>query len=308
MSTNLESTPYDGTGAASKKWWPSRYGAGDQLGAGNELNSDRTLEGIRSVQQGRVIELGRELHPAVPAFDPRAWQQLILAHGSLEELWLDKGATDVSFFEESVWQSYQIGTHLDALGHLGIAGRFYNGTPYTEFYDPHGLTKLGIEHVRPWVGRGVLLDVAGVLGGPIEEGFVITAEHLDAAEAKADVTVGPGDAVLVNTGWGRLWESDPGRYAAGQPGIGWEGAHWLTARRVSLVGADNSSFEPRPFEREAFSWAVHQHLLAETGTFILENIDLAGLVTAATSTFLFILSPIKTRGSTASMVAPLAVI
>ena len=37
----------------------------------------------------------------------------------------------------------------------------------------------------------------------------------------------PGDAVLVHTGWGRLWGTDNARYAAAGPGLGTLAAEWL---------------------------------------------------------------------------------
>ena len=43
---------------------------------------------------------------------------------------------------------------------------------------------------------------------------------------------------------------------------------------------------------------VHQHLLAETGTYILENIKTKELVDGGHSEFLFVLAPNRTKGST----------
>ena len=72
-----------------------------------------------------------------------------------------------------------------------------------------------------------------------------------------------------------------------EPGAGWDAAHWLTDRRVSLAGAENWASEVIPFEREEGIFAVHQHLLAEMGTQILEQ---------------------KTKGSTGAMASPVALV
>ena len=88
--------------------------------------------------------------------------------------------------------------------------------------------------------RGVCLDIAALEGtAMLEEGFAITVEHIEAACERQGVDIGAGDVVLFHTGWSSLWMVDNSRYGALEPGLGWDGAHWLTERRVSLVGADN---------------------------------------------------------------------
>ena len=74
------------------------------------------------------------------------------------------------------------------------------------------------------------------------------------------------------------------------------------------MGADNWAFEVIPFEREEGIFAVHQHLLAEAGTHILENIKTQELVESGRSEFLFCLTPQKSKGSTGAMAAPVAVV
>lgn len=307
--TQTTSSPYDGTGHQSPQWWPSRYGADDEIGAANELTEDRTIAALQIPREGRIIELTRVIEPGIPIYPPRHWNQLILGHDSLEGLRREENESDFGAFEEVVSQSYQIGCHLDALGHVTIDGRFYNGNHYRDVFTPTGMKKFGVERVGPWVSRGVCLDIAAVLGTDrLRGGFSIQPEHLEAAENRQGIQVQSGDAVLVHTGWGSLWGSDNPKYAATEPGVGWDGAHWLTERRVSLVAADNWGFEPVPFEIEVRPFVVHQHLIAESGTYVLENVDTSVLAREAISAFLFILTPIKTAGSTASMVSPLALI
>jgi kynurenine formamidase len=300
---------YDGTGRNSPRWWPSRYGADDRIGSGNELTEQRTLEALRLPTRGEVIELTRLIEPGIPLYAPRSWNQLLLGHESLEGLRDITSESALGSFEEVVTQSYQIGCHVDGLAHVTIDGRFYNGIHYRDEFTPVGMRELGIENLRPWVSRGVCLDVAGALGlTQLDPGFAITSDHLERAADRQGVDVTAGDAVLVHTGWGQLWGVDNERYASTEPGVGWDAAHWLTDRRVSLVGADNWAFEPVPFENPRRPFVVHQHVIAETGTHILENVNTAELAARGVSEFLFLMSPIKTSGSTASMVSPLAVI
>ena len=309
MSDQASEGRYTGRGATTPRWWPSRYGADDDLGAGNELTSERVLAALQLPRSGEVIELGQVLEAGVPAFPPRGWNQLILSHETLEEKLSAPAGTRPTEFEEHVDQAYHIGTHLDALGHMGISGRFYNGRPYGEIYEVTGLTQLGIERVKPWIARGVCLDIARLEGCDVlPDSFEILPSHLDAACAAQDVSVQPGDVVLLHTGWASLWMVDNDRYGAAEPGVGWDGAHWLTDRRVSLVGADNWAFEVWPPTDPDDLLIVHQHLLAETGTYIIENLNTAELAARRVSEFLFLLTPAKTRGSTACMAGPVAVL
>ncbi|MGV9868631.1 cyclase family protein [Rhodococcus koreensis] len=310
---------YTGLGSDSPQWWPSRYGADDELGAGNELTPERTLEALQLVREGRIIELSHVFRPDMPIWQdldgdasstgagPRLFHQKTLAHGQLEAT-MPQG-NKLGFFEEQVTQLYHVGTHMDALCHVGIDGHYYNGHHYRDIYSQVGMKKMGIETVRPWVSRGVCLNIPALMGVTrLEGGFVIMPEHLEAACERQNVEVRAGDAVIIHTGQCELWEGDNTTFHTPAPGIGWDAAHWLTDRRVSGIGSDNWPVEVIPFENPDLPFIVHQHTLAETGTFLFEYMKTDELAASGHSEYLFICTPIKTRGSTASMLAPLAVV
>lgn len=319
-SVNLEpfaetgNSRYDGTGSNSPQWWPSRYGEGDELGAGNELTPELTLQAIQLVREGRVIELAQVLEFGAPTWSPpgkegaRWYHQLVAAHGQMDSMLFGE-TNQLGIMEEHVSQIYHIGTHLDGFGHIGIGGRYYNGLHYKDFYAPAALNKLGIHNVRPWVTRGVLLDMAAVEGVEmLTEGYVITPEHLEQACERQNIEVRRGDAVILHTGYSALWMVDNDRYNYDEPGIGWDAAHWLSDRHVSVVGADTWAVEVLPGEVAGAPFVVHQHLLTETGTHLIENMKTDELLNTGRSEFLFIMSPVKTKGSTSSMVNPLAIL
>lgn len=298
---------YDGTGSKSPQWWPSRYGAGDERGSLNEVTAERVLAALSIPLVGRVIELAPVHEEDMPGPARRDWRQIILADGALPGLHADP--SEWTGFEEYISSSAHVGCHVDGLAHNGIAGRGYNGVHYTEFFAKRGLRRLGAENMHSWVTRGVCLDIAAMRGVDVmEPGDMVTVADLEAAESRQGVKVKPGDAVLIHTGWMSLWQVDNDRFLEGEPGIGWDAAHWLTDRRVSIVGADNWAFEVIPFERPERAFVVHQHLLAETGTYIIENIQTAELIATASSEFLFVLAPIRGRGSTGAMASPIAII
>lgn len=298
---------YDGRGSRSPQWWPSRYGAHDEAGALNEVTPERTMAALALPRTGQVIELAPVLESDMPGPASRDWRQLILTDGALEQHTDDP--SEWTGFEEYIMSSAHVGTHVDGLAHNGIAGRGYNGVHYTEFLGKGGLTRLGAENMKPWVTRGVCLDIAALRGSELmEPGDMITVADLEEASARQGVEIGAGDAVLLHTGWMSLWQRDNVRFLDGEPGVGWDAAHWLTDRRVSVVGADNWAFEVIPFETPERAFVVHQHLLAETGTYIIENVKTEELVAGGHTAFLFIMTPIKGKGSTGAMVSPIAIV
>ncbi|MFF7945106.1 cyclase family protein [Nocardia gamkensis] len=66
----------------------------------------------------------------------------------------------------------------------------------------------------------------------------ITAEHLDAAEAKDGVQVRPGDIVLFHTGTHARYAGDP-RYLTDFPGLGESACDWIVQRQVKTFGVDS---------------------------------------------------------------------
>jgi Putative cyclase len=118
----------------------------------------------------------------------------------------------VNWVVEQITATQQIGTHLDALNHLQVGDRSYNGHRLVDIAEDHGTNRLGVDTLPQIVTRGLLLDVAAVRGVErLEPGDVITVA--DAQAAPGDRSLRPGDAILFHTGWGRWWGVDD-RYSA----------------------------------------------------------------------------------------------
>jgi hypothetical protein len=64
-------------------WWPSRYGADDQIGSLNDITPAQIVAAARLVREGRVFDLGRILDSEVPRFPGRFWQQTLVANAHL---------------------------------------------------------------------------------------------------------------------------------------------------------------------------------------------------------------------------------
>jgi kynurenine formamidase len=294
-------------------WWPSRYGPDDEQGTLNEITPAKVAAAARLVQVGRVYDLGRTLHAGVPTFPGRFWRQTLVSSAHLTNLgrpgsgpggW---GRNQVNWVTELVTGTLQIGTHVDGLNHCQAGDRCYNGWRLRDIVEDWGTNKLGIETVPPIITRGVLADAARYRRvSRLEAGEVVTVDDLEGALREQGVVVEPGDVLLIHTGWGALWD-DPARYTSGEPGVGMAAAAWLAERRIALTGADTWSFGAVPGEDPAQPFVVPQTLNVRHGLFIMENLATEALAAAHVYEFMFVLTHHKTRGSTASGIAPAAV-
>jgi kynurenine formamidase len=279
-----------------ERWWPSPFGAEDELGMLNHVDDAKRREALALVRQGRLFDLGRVLDETVPVFPGRYFRQTLVTTAHHANGNGGVGGNHVNWVTEQVSGTMQLGTHLDALSHLQIGDRGYNGWSVAELAGTAGVTRLGVETVPQIVTRGWLVDVAGLAAGD-----AIGLDHLGGIEP------GPGDAVLFHTGWGANW-SDPELYLAGEPGPGLALARWLAGRGVALTGCDTWSFGPVPAEDPERPFQVPQELNARHGVFIAENLDLSELAAAGVREFALVLTHPKLRGATGAWTSPIALV
>ena len=258
----------------------------------NHISDATRAAALQLVRSGRIYDLGRVLDQDVPAFGGRYFRQTLVttAHHSNGG---GLGTNRVNWITEQVAGTQQIGTHLDALGHLQIGDRGYNGWSVAELAGTAGVKRLGVETVPQVVTRGWLVDVA-----PLDPGDVIGIPDIDPA---------PGDAVLFHTGWGEHWH-DADTYLSGEPGPGMELARWLVQRGVALTGCDTWSYGPVPAEDPDRPFEVPQFLSARHGVFIVENLDTAALARDGLREFALILTHPKLRGASGAWTSPIALV
>ena len=127
------------------------------------------------------------------------------------------------------------------------------------------------------------------------------------ALAAQKLTLQPGDAVLIHTGWGTLWGKDNARYQRVSPGIGTAAAEWLARQDPMLVGADNTRRGDLAEPGSAARRPGHQIMLVVNGIHLLENLRLDELAARRAYEFALIVEPLKIQGGTGSTVAPIAV-
>ncbi|MCG8351793.1 MAG: cyclase family protein [Chloroflexales bacterium] len=298
----------------NEQWWPSPYGSDDQIGMLNEITPEKVVAATRLVQRGAHYDLSRVLDQDVPAFPGRTFRQQMLTSQHLLNLrrpdagpagW---GENNLNFIIETISSTSQMGTHLDALNHLQIGDRFYNGYRLGEIIEEWGTNRLGIETTPQIITRGVLINVAAVRGvARLGPGDVITIQDVQQALAHTGVAIERGDAALFHTGWGDLWMQDNAAYLAGEPGPGMELALWLVEQGVCLSGCDTWSYGPVPPEDDRQRFIVPQTLNVRHGLFIVENLYTAELARDSVVAFLFVLTHARVRGATGAWVSPVAV-
>jgi kynurenine formamidase len=301
-----------GTGAASAQSWqppadnqrcPSKWGAADERGSGNHMKPDTVLRAARLIRTGEVFELGRVLSGSMPFFGTRRFD-VHLKRTLMNPQPNRRGSNE----EIVIAEIGQVGTQFDAFPHQTIGNSLYNCNQLDAIATRTGFTKLGVEKVGTLMTRGVLVDVAGLKGvGMLPDGYEITVRDLQDALARQKLTLQPGDAILIHTGWGQLWGKDNARYVKSDPGIGTAAAEWLAKQDPMLVGSDNWSVEVAPNPDPQLSLPVHQIMLVVNGIHLLENMRLDELAAKQVDEFGFIIQPLKIEGGTGSTVAPVAI-
>lgn len=259
------------------------------------------LSGAKIYDLAQPFETGMPQSPNHPTFQ----MSLVRRHGDVTRP--DGG----SAANEMIVTGCHVGTHIDALCHVSQDGLLYDAVPAADVTSNKGFSRHSVDQIPPFIGRGVFLDVAKVRGvAVLAPGEAVTADDLDAACHAASVTVQPGDAVLIGTGWSSLW-NDRAAYegqSGGAPGPDESAGSWLAERRVAMAGAETIAFEQIQPGQGHRTLPVHRILLVEHGINIVESMRLHELAAANITEFLFLLSPLKLVGATGSPVRPLAVV
>ena len=282
---------------------PSKWGAGDERGSGNHMKPASVMRATQLIKTGEVIEIAHVMNDKMPFFGTRRFD-VHVKRTFMNDFSNRRGSNE----ELVVSEIGQVGTQFDGFAHQTHEDSHYNCFRTGAISTRGGFTKLGIEKVGMLMTRGVLIDVAGLKGvDTLPDTYEITIKDLQDALAKQRMTLQPGDAVVINTGWGRLYGKDNARYVKSCPGIGIAAAEWLARQDPMLIGADNWPVEVAPNPDPRLSLPVHQVALVVNGIHLLENLKLDDLAAKQVYEFAFVMQPMKAQGFTGSTVAPAAI-
>jgi kynurenine formamidase len=299
---------------------PSPFGPADQTGATNRVTPGVVKAAAAEIQTGTVVQLTHILKDGVPLFGTRFTKAVLTAYSLAPGA--SFGENQLTFMEDTWLSQSHVGTHLDALGHIGRRDCYYNQTQMGKFITQNYITKLGMEHLKSFATRGVFLDMVryfeseGKLkanpdcGRPcLDKGTRITAADLQGALKMANTTLREADIVILNTGWGHLFLQFPKQnalYNSGEPGITKDAATWLAEQKIVAVGADTWAVEVIPGEDPKEAFIIHNILITDSGIHIIENVrtDLMAEQVAKTgrATFFFEMVPPLAYGLTGNFV------
>ena len=300
------------TGAQTREqgeWWPNaQWGAGDQAGGSNWITPEKVVKSLALVKTGRIVELGHVYERGMPLNGSRSYNIFIPSfptHGPI----LERG---VVFNDEYLAAEIgQVGTQFDGPGHVGqrvkfADGResfvFYNGATAEDMRDAYGLKRNGVENVKPIITRAIYLDLAALKGVATLPGdYEVKVADVRAALARQGLKesdIEPGDALLFNIGWWRLWP-DPKVERAPHAYAGRELIDWIIARKPSMIGSDSNFDGPQAL--------VHTEVTMKNGIWNLENMDFSTLEKEKTYRFLFVFTPLRMKGATGSPGRPIAI-
>lgn len=264
---------------------PSPFGPDDQVGATNRITPAVTKAAAAEIQTGEMIPLAQVLVDGVPLFGSRFSKTVLTAVALTPGA--EYGKNKMTYMEDTYLSQSHVGTHIDGLGHIGVQDCYYNQTPMGKYVTQNYLKKLGIENLKTFATRGVIIDAVRVFkeanklkknaackADCLDGGTVITEADLQAGLKLYNVTLREGDAIFINTGWGDLFSQYPAQnatYNGSEPGISKSAAAWLSSQKVVLVATDTWAVEVIPSEDKDEAFPVHKHLLTDNGIHIIEN-------------------------------------
>lgn len=264
----------------------SPFGPDDQTGATNRITPAVTKAAASEIQSGEVISMTNVLVDGVPLYGTRFTKNILTAVSLVPGA--EYGKNKLSYMEDTWLSQSHVGTHLDGMGHIGIQDCYYNQTPMGKYVTQNGLKKLGLENIKSFATRGVIIDAVRVFkeanklkknanckGDCLDGGTVISAADIQAGLKMYNVTLREGDVVFIHTGWVDLFLQFPAMnavYNAAEPGLGKDAAEWLAQQKVVAVGADTWAVEVIPSEDPNEAFPVHANLIANNGIHIIENV------------------------------------
>jgi kynurenine formamidase len=310
MSETLSAAWMERVFEATKNW--GRWGEQDERGALNFITPKLRAAAAALVRDGVAVSCARDLPVTASAENPQpALHHMLVAGDDAEALGIPGLGATMDFI--GVAFHGMATSHVDALCHVAVGGRIYNGFPVTDVRSTGARRDSVMVAADGIVGRGVLLDVPRLRGVEwLEPGERIAPEELERAEAAQRVRAGEGDVLLVATG------RDARRAAKGPwdpNGVGLAGLDprcipWLHERRVAVLGSDGVSDALPGAGIAGWPIPVHQCCLVGMGVHLLDNLALGELARACAererSEFLLAVAPLRVPGGTGSPVNPIA--
>jgi len=119
-----------------------------------------TKAAAAEIQTGAVIPMAYNLVDGVPLFGTRFTKTILTSVALVPGA--EFGKNKLTYMEDTYLSQSHVGTHIDGMGHIGIQDCYYNQTPMGKFVTQNYIKKLGLENLKTFATRGVVLDMVKV--------------------------------------------------------------------------------------------------------------------------------------------------
>jgi hypothetical protein len=143
---------------------PSPFGPDDQTGATNRVTPAVTKAAAAEIQSGVVTPMAYPLVDGIPLFGTRFAKTILTSFATMPGA--EFGNNKLSYMEDTYLSQSHVGTHIDGLGHIGVQDVYYNQTPMGKYVTQNNLKRLGLEHIKTFATRGVIIDAVKVFQPP----------------------------------------------------------------------------------------------------------------------------------------------
>ena len=295
-----------------KNW--GRWGPEDERGALNYLTPERRAAAARLVRDGTAVSCALDLAVAPAPDNPVPAQHMMVTAGDARES-PELAGLEMSLDYFGVACHGAAVTHIDALCHVFVKGKMYNGFDASEVKSIGAMRNaISPAAADGIIGRGVLLDIPRLRGVEwLEVADRVSPEDITRAEREQGVEVGEGDILFVSMGrQSRRAKLGPWVVTVeGMAGLLPTCIPWLHERRIALLGTDGFSDPMGDSLVEHWPVPIHQCCLVAMGVHLIDNLDTRALAQACAERrrweFFLAIQPLRLARGTGSPVNPTAI-
>lgn len=151
--------------------------------------------------------------------------------------------------------SLHTATHMDAPWHMVEDGK-----------------RLDEITLQELIGDATVLDLSDEYGPHKAGATGIQRAHIEARLSETGLSVQTGDALVLYTGWAKIFHTAPSRYYEKYCTLSYDAAKWVSEKKLRLIAIDAPDIDLRSEYTEApFRATNHRHLLGN-GIYIIENV------------------------------------
>lgn len=309
--THVSRAEFDKLFQAVCNW--GRWGDDDEKGTLNYIKPEHIKQAAGLVHAGRSVSMAIPINKVAGPDNPRPATHYMVRGYDVHSEWGEPQFCTDYLATEFHGDCH---THIDALCHVGMQGKLYNGKPVSAVTSRGPTIQDITAYAHGIVGRGVLLDIPRLRGVKwLEPGEAVTTAELEAAEKAQGVHLGEGDIFLLRTGHHRRrlelgpWKN--GYDGEGRAGLQVETILLLHERKVAAFFPDGDG-ETVPSNVEGMAGPIHALQIASMGMACADSLQFEELVKVCEEErrweFLVVAAPLRLPAGTGSLFNPIAIL